>query len=216
MAEAPDRIRDDIEATRSDLARDVDALADRTVPTRVARRRWDELKGKVRGVSESVMGAPGNGGRAVKDRTRSAVGTVQEAASQAGDKAADVAGNVADTVRQAPGTIAEKAKGNPIAAGIIAFGVGLLTASLIPASEVERKAGEKIRENADDLLEPVREPLAQSGQQLKEDLTGSVTAAAEEVKETAKDAARATKDQATSSAQDAKERTTRAVDEARA
>ena len=40
MAEGPDRIREDIETTRAELARNVDALADRTVPTRVARRRW--------------------------------------------------------------------------------------------------------------------------------------------------------------------------------
>ena len=39
MVEEPDRIRNDIDDTRSDLARRVDLLADKTVPTRVAKRR---------------------------------------------------------------------------------------------------------------------------------------------------------------------------------
>ena len=55
MAEEPDRIRNEIEATRSDLARNVDLLADRTVPTRVARRRWGAVKERVRGMSDRVM-----------------------------------------------------------------------------------------------------------------------------------------------------------------
>ena len=56
MAEEPDRIRDEIEATRYDLARNVDLLADRTVPTRVARRRWSGVKERVHGMSDRVMG----------------------------------------------------------------------------------------------------------------------------------------------------------------
>jgi len=44
MAEEPDQIRDDIELTRTRLAHDVDRLADKTSPTRVAQRRWTGAK----------------------------------------------------------------------------------------------------------------------------------------------------------------------------
>ena len=40
MAEEPDRLRQDIELTRASLSRDVDQLADKTSPRRVAQRRW--------------------------------------------------------------------------------------------------------------------------------------------------------------------------------
>jgi len=211
MAEEPDRLRDEIEATRSNLARDVDLLADRTIPTRVARRRWDGVKEKVRGVSDKVMGASSDRADSAKQGVKSAAGSVQEFASQAGDKAGEVAGNVADSVRQAPQTVTRQTQGNPLAAGMIAFGVGLLAASLIPATDAEKRAGQQLRDNAGDLVEPVRQPLTEAAQSLKEDLSGSVRDAAQEVKGTARDAAQTTADQAKQSAQDAKEQARQAA-----
>jgi uncharacterized protein YjbJ (UPF0337 family) len=191
MAEEPDRIRDDIEATRASLSRDVDQLADRTVPTRVAQRRWTSMKEKVRGVSDRVMGT--------SERT---AGSVQDTARSAVDTAQDVAGNVADSVREAPQAVVRKARGNPVAVGIIAFGAGLLAASLIPATEVERRAGQQLKENASGLVEP----LAESGRQLADDLSGSVREAVGQVKDTTKQAAQTTADEAKDSARDATQR----------
>ena len=57
MAEEPDQIRDDIELTRARLAHDVDRLADKTSPARVAQRGWTGAKAKVRGMSDRVMGS---------------------------------------------------------------------------------------------------------------------------------------------------------------
>jgi hypothetical protein len=130
---------------------------------------------------------------------------VQDTASQATGKAGEVASNVADTVRQAPEAVTRQAQGNPVAAGVIAFGVGLLAASLIPATEVEKRAGQQFKENASDLIEPVREPLMESAQQLRGDLTDTVKDATQQVKDTAMDAAQTTGEEARSSAQNAKE-----------
>src|SRR6266496_3000587 len=96
---------------------------------------------------------------------------------------AAAAGNVADTVRQAPEAVTRRTQGNPVAAGVIAFGVGLLAASLLPTTDAEKRAG----------------------QQLKEDVSGTVRDAAQQVKETARDAAQNTKEEAKWSAQDAKD-----------
>jgi gas vesicle protein len=204
MVEEPDRIRDEIEDTRAGLARNVDRLADKTSPTRVAQRRWTAVK-------EKVMGTPKHAGQSVSDGARSATDTVQQAASRAGDKASAAAHDVADSVREAPGVVARQTQGSPIAAGVIAFGVGLLAASLIPATEVEKRAGQQLKDNAGDLVDQVREPLQESAQQLREDLSGTVREAADQVKETARVAAETTKDEARSSAQNAADQSKQAV-----
>jgi hypothetical protein len=218
MAEEPDRIRDEIEDTRAELARDVDRLADKTSPGRVAQRRWTAVKEKVMGTPRHAAG----GSRPMADTTRSAVGTVQDAASRAGDKvsetasragdkAGETAQDVADTVREAPRKVARQTQGNPIAAGVIAFGVGLLAASLIPTTEAEKRAGQQLRENIDELPDEVREPLRESAQQLKDDVSGTVQDAAYQVKDTAAAAARTTGQEAKESAKDAAEETRRAA-----
>lgn len=211
MAQAPDRIEADIETTRAALVRDVDALADRTLPNRVVGRRWADMKQKVHNMSEKVMGTPS----AVGDRASSAGETIGDKigdkiggmASDAGDKVGDVASTVAHGVQEAPHTLARETRGNPLAAGMIAFGVGLLAASMTPTPQAVRRAGERIRENAADVLEPMAEPA----QRLKDDLSTSVGDAADQVKQAAGDAAHTTVDETKAAVSDAKERTQQAM-----
>jgi uncharacterized protein YjbJ (UPF0337 family) len=192
MAEEPDQIRNDIEVTRERLAHDVDRLADKTSPARIAQRRWGGAKSKVRGLSDRVMGsARGNGG-AAKDKA-------SDAADSAKDKAADVAGTVRDQageiagqVRDTPAMLGRQTQGNPVAAGLIAFGAGMLVASLLPATAVEQRAGQQLRDHADDLVEPIRQPLAESAQHLREDLGSNAQESVASIRDTAKDAARTT------------------------
>jgi len=192
MAQEPDRIRADIDQTRAELARDVDRLADKTSPTKVAQRRWTAVK-------EKVMGSAEYGQQAASDTASSAVDTVKDKASQVADRASSTAQGAADAVRSAPQVVARQTEGNPIAVGIIAFGVGMLAATLIPATDAEKRAGLQLKERAGDLKERVSEPL----QEMKDDLGGTVSQAAAEVKETARDAAQTTADQAKSSTQGA-------------
>lgn len=210
MAQAPDRIRGDIEATRADLARDVDLLADRTLPNRVVRRRWTAVRGRMRLVSEKVMGTPSDrtsSGSPVAEKARSATGGMQDMAQRAGERAGEATSRAAETVQQAPTMVRQQTQGNPLAAGIIAFGAGLLTASLLPESEAEKRAGRRLQEQTGDLMERVREPLAESAQQLREDVSGSVRQAADQVKESAKDAARTTAEEGRGAARSAAEQT---------
>jgi hypothetical protein len=44
---------------------------------------------------------------------------------------------VTTTVREAPEAVARTTQGNPVAAGLIAFGAGLLAASLLPETDAE-------------------------------------------------------------------------------
>jgi uncharacterized protein YjbJ (UPF0337 family) len=199
MAEEPDRLKQDIENTRASLTRDVDLLADKTSPKRVAQRNWTSVK-------EKVMGSSGHARHAAAD-TASAV---QDKASQVGDKASSAAHDVADTVKGAPQAVAQQTQGNPLAAGIIAFGVGMLAATLIPVTDAERRAGQQVKDNAGDLTDRVKDAAGE----VREDLSGSVQQAAGQVKETAQDAAQTTRQQAQSSAQDAKKQTKQAAQNA--
>ena len=199
MVEEPDRLRQDIENTRASLTRDVDLLAEKTSPKKVAQRRWTSVK-------EKVMGSSDHARHAASDTAS----TVQDKASQVGDKASSAAHGVADSVRNAPQAVSQQAQGNPLAAGIIAFGVGMLAATLIPVTDAERRAGQQIKDNAGDLTDKVKDVAGD----MREDLTGTVQQAAAQVKETAQDAAQQTKQQAQSSAQDAKDQTKQAAQNA--
>src|SRR5215213_1859008 len=134
MAEEPDQLRRDIEYTRASLSRDVDALAEKTSPKRVAQRRWTSVKEKVMGTPRHARDSFGDKASSatstVQDKASSAASTVQDKASSAAstvqEKASSAASTAADTVREAPHTVAEQTRGNPLAAGIIAFGAGLL------------------------------------------------------------------------------------------
>jgi hypothetical protein len=190
MAEEPDQIRDDIELTRSRLAHDVDRLADKTSPSRIVQRRWSGTKARMRNMSDRVMGSAHNSGGNLKDKASDVADTVK-------DKAGDVAGQV----REMPAAMNRQTQGNPIAAGLIAFGAGMLVASLLPVTELERRAGQQVREHADDLTEPLQEPV----QHLREDLGGQAREAAASVKDTAKDAAQTTAQAAKENAQAAKD-----------
>jgi uncharacterized protein YjbJ (UPF0337 family) len=203
MAEEPDRLRQDIENTRASLTRDVDMLADKTSPTRVAQRRWSAVKERVMGTSEHAR-------HAAADRTSSAMGTVQDKAGAVQDKAGEAAHQAADSVRNAPQAVAQQTQGNPLAAGIIAFGVGMLAATVIPVTDVERRAGQQLKDNAGDLTDQVKDVAVE----MKDDLSGSVQQAVGQVRETATDAAQTTKDRAQSSAQDATDRTRQAAQNA--
>lgn len=200
MAEEPDRLRQQIESTRASLTRDVDLLAEKTSPTKVAQRRWTAVK-------EKVMGSTEHARHAASDTTSSAVSTVQDKASDLGEAASAKAHDAADAVRSAPSAVASQTQGNPIAAGVIAFGVGLLAATLIPASDAERRAGQQLKEHSGDLTEQVKGVAGD----LKDELTGTVQQAAGQVKEVAQEGVQETKDQARSSAQDAKEQTRQAA-----
>lgn len=214
MAEEPDRLRADIEGTRAALTRDVDLLAEKTNPKQVARRRWTAVKERVMGTTDEAAHGVHSAGSRIGDAASSVGGAASSAASSVGSAASSAASSVGDAassaagaVRGAPQTVKAKAQGNPIAAGIIAFGVGMLAATLLPETEAERRGAQQLRDRGGDLLEGAKDVA----REVKDDLADSARQAAGEVKETARDAARQTGDQARTSAQEAAEQTRQAA-----
>lgn len=187
MASEPERISNQIEMTRASLAANVDELADRTSPNRVIRRGWHRFTDKMHGVSDTVMGKPAEMAGSMKD-------SVREMAGQTSEKVSEVAGDAADAVRQAPHMAAEQTRGNPLAAGLIAFGAGMLAAALIPESDLERRMSRKLADS--DLVEQAREPLMESAGQVREDVTEAVKDSAGQVGQSVKEHAMQAKDEA--------------------
>ncbi len=85
----------------------------------------------------------------------------------------------------APAQVKTKTQGNPLAAGLIAFGAGLLLSSLIPASDKEREAADALKTAA----EPLTTELTDAAKDMAEGLKEPAQAAMDNVKATATDAA---------------------------
>jgi hypothetical protein len=102
------------------------------------------------------------------------------------------------TLAGAPDQAIAQARGNPLAAGLIAFGGGLLLASLLPSTQPEQQAAQTLRDRFE---EPVKQQAQQVAQDAKEALQPAAQQAAESVKQTAQEGVERTRDDATSSAQ---------------
>ncbi|MCU1512103.1 MAG: hypothetical protein JWO34_1943, partial [Arthrobacter sp.] len=164
MSENPDVIRADIEATRARLGTNVDAVADKVTPSHIVQRQSDKVKESVKdavfGVKEKVMGAADH-----------ASGNVHSAAGSAGSRLGDAGSRLGDAgsaIGDAPAQVKAKAQGNPLAAGLIAFGAGLLVSSLIPASQKEREAAEALKTAAEPLATELTDAAKNIAEGLKE------------------------------------------------
>jgi hypothetical protein len=198
----PDVIRRQIEDTRRELSYDVDALNEKVNPARVVDRRVTAAKGRLTSVKEKVMGTAQDTTYTAQHRAQQAAGTVQDAASSAAESVQSAASSAAGAVQQAPDAIVRQAQGNPLAAGMIAFGVGWLVSSLLPASakekELAQQAESAVREHKDVVLEPAKQAAQEIGDQLKP----AAQQAVESVKSTAQDAATTVADEGRSAAAD--------------
>ena len=194
----PEEIRAEIERTRASLSDNVDALTDEANPKNIAKRQVDKVKDAGTGLKDKIMGAADDSRSALQDRSRGA----------------------GDQVSGAPSAAKRKTQGNPLAAGLIAFGAGVLVSALIPASEKEtdlagdlKQRAEPLKQQATDVAKDVaqnlKEPAQQAAQSVKEtaqDSAGTVKeqgqASADEVRGTAQDAKQTVQDEGQSAAED--------------
>ncbi|MDH6227263.1 hypothetical protein [Streptomyces sp. MJP52] len=99
-------------------------------------------------------------------------------------------------VQQAPDMARRQTRGNPLAAGLVAFGLGLLTSSLLPATRTEQEKAAELMDRGGEALEPVKKAAAESAQHLREGATEISQSAAAEVRDSAAEAARTTQEAA--------------------
>lgn len=204
----PDEIRNDIEATRARLSSDVDAVAEKVSPSAVVDRQKNRIKDGFSNMKDKIMGTddtersdvafgsgdtqPGRAGelrdRVADDATANVRGLAQDVQRKAGEVGEQVQRTAEDAKRsiaEAPAAMQRGTRGNPLAAGLIAFGAGMLLAGLIPASRAEQEAADQLKAKAEPLVreageaakqfaEDARQPLAEAGEQLRQSAADGV------------------------------------------
>jgi len=161
------RVRSEIDDTREHLGQTVEAIGDRVMPGRIIERRKESVATGLRGLRERIMGT----------------------AHDAQDQLAGSAGSTVDHLRDAPESLARRTEGSPLAAGGVAFAIGLLAAAVWRPTEPERRAVEKVAEAVPELTDDVAQATREAAATVKEQARG----ATEELKSSVADAAAAVK-----------------------
>ncbi len=183
MSNDPDQIRAEIERTRGTLSRDVNQLGDAVSPGSIAHRQKTKVRRQVSSWKDRVMG------------------TAQDLQSTG----SDAMGQVSESTHDVAHTAKTQTQGNPLAAGLIAFGAGALLGSLLPASSKEQEAAETLKEKAQPMLQDAADEAKQVGQEMADHLKGPAQDSVQQVKSQAQDSAQQVKSQAQSSTQDVKD-----------
>ena len=205
MGEESDQLRREIEQTRRELGTDVDALGDKVSPRRVMERRVDRTKNAIGGVKERIMGTTSDASSSAGGAISGAASSVQDRMSGAASGVQHAASSVGDTATDTAYRARRQAQGNPLAAGLIAFGLGWLVSSLLPPSEKERQLAHQVKDQAQPAVQAVGQQAGQALSEMKDNLQQPAQEAVESVKQTAADAAGTVKDEARSAAGDVKD-----------
>lgn len=202
----PDQIRADIERTRAELGRDVDALAEKVSPTKAVSRQTDRVRSGLINVKENIMGSADDyrsGGHADEqgrmDRFADTAGEyahdaaegARHYAGEAQTRAQVMAHDASTAVQHAPAEIRRRTRGNPLAAGLVAFGAGMLLGSLAPSTRAEQRAAHEVKKSAGPLVDEAKH----AAMDLREQLEPEVRDAADSVKQTAAEGGRHLKEQ---------------------
>ncbi len=167
----PEDIRQEISRTRAELSENVNALGDSASPGNIARGQVDKVKQGAAGLKEKVFGSPDD------PYDDGLVGDARSGLGNSDGSASGMTSDAKDAVSDAPRQVESRTQGNPIAAGLIAVGVGALIGGLIPASQKESEAAQRLKEAAQPLVDDAKQVAAEARDNLQpvvEDAVGSV------------------------------------------
>ena len=171
MGQSTEELSQEIAETRQSMTANIDALQDKVSPSAIVERRKQAARGRMLGVRDKVMG------------------TAYSVRSSAGDTAGSTTGSVKDTAQSAVSGAQDRVEGSPLAAGLVAFGAGMLISALIPASEKEAVAAGHVVDAAKEHGQPIMDQAKSMAQDVAQDVKETATQAAQEVKDTATDSA---------------------------
>lgn len=198
MGQSTEELNSQIEDTRARMAGDLDALQDRVSPSAIVERRKAAARSRVSGMRDKIMGTATDVRDTVKDKASSAGGSVSGSMPSTSDLSAP---DVRSAASSAVGSAHSQVQGSPLAAGLVAFGAGLVISSLIPASKVEADLAHQTIETAKEKGQPLLDEARDAGQSLAQDVKEQATQAAQEVKDSATESAQRVKEEGQSSAE---------------
>jgi hypothetical protein len=196
MTSDPSVIRAQIEQTRASLSDNVDELADQANPAHIAQRQVDKARQAGGRLLDRILGSAEDARDAVVDTAHDFASGVRDA----GDGVSDL-----------PQRAVRQTQGNPLAAGLVAFGVGLLLAAAFPASRKESELAQAVKEKAQPLTDQVTAAAKEVAGNLAEPAGQAVTA----LKESAADAVAAVQEEGAAAAGDVRDVVQDAADEVR-
>jgi hypothetical protein len=147
-----------IEERRQRIGHTVDEIENRVIPSRVAARTTDRVSDRIGDWRDRIMGS--NDG--------------ENTFAEAGQR-----------MSETPQMIRRKAQGNPMAAGLIAFGGGLLVGSMLPETKAEHRAVERM----EPVIREAEPELREAGRQVVEDVKDVAKETAQELRDSAADSA---------------------------
>jgi len=190
MGTSTDALRRDLEHERNELTNDLQVIGDRVSPGRMVERRKAATRQRFTQMREQVMGTADH---------------MRNSATNAGDSTSGAISNAASSVKDAMQAAPERAEhaveGNPLGAGLAAFGVGLVLATLLPESQTEQRLAARVEPKLDEAASA----LGSAAQQVVGQVKPAAADAVQQLKDEAKDAASQVKDQARSAAPDTAE-----------
>jgi gas vesicle protein len=199
MGKTAEELRWEIDQRRSDLTRDFDAIGDRVSPGRVVERKTAAVRSRFRNVKESVMGSADQvGGQAhervidLRGQAGDTAGAVRASATEAVQTAQEGIHTAGERVAEVPDLVRQETQGNPLVAGLVAFGVGLLAASVLPETRKERHLARKVQPQ----LEDAARAAADTGRGLADDLKPVVQDSASHLQDSARESAQHVTEQA--------------------
>ena len=193
----PEDIRQEIERTRAELSENVNALGDSASPGNIARGQVDKVKEGAAGLKERVFGSPDD------PYDEGMAGDARSRLGETGDNASGMVSDARDAVSDAPGQVKSRTRGNPIAAGLIAMGIGALIGGLIPASQKETEAAHQLKEAAEPLVDQAKQVMDEAKDNLQpvvQDAVGSMKDVVQDAGENVKQDASQAKDEVTDKA----------------
>jgi hypothetical protein len=213
MTNEPGDIRRQIEETQRELSVDMNRLSEKVSPRRAVERRVERARGAATHLKDRIMGTAQSATETVGDKmssvggkmdsaASSATGSVSSTASSVGESVSSAASTAQAAVSSAPEKVRRQTQGNPLMAGLVAFGTGWLVASLLPATQRERQVAAQGKHLAQEHAQEVTGPLGQAASQVKDDLRESAQEAIESVRSTARDAGSHVQEQARSTGGD--------------
>ena len=190
MGKTAEDLKYELEQQRESLGRDLVAIGDRVSPGRMVERRKHAVRQSVGRARDAVMGA--------KDSTAGRTGDAPLGRGQQRGRWRHR--RSARPVAETPHAIGVQTQGNPLAAGLIAFGVGALAGSLLPTTRREEQAVARVQP----ALESAAEELGQGAQAVAESAKEHATEAVQHLQVQAQDAAASVKADAVEAAESVK------------
>jgi hypothetical protein len=179
------QLRREIDLRRERIGDTLEVIGDRVSPGRMAQRRKAAVTGAFRRAKETVMGAAEDAQGRMGDTIGGMTQHAGDGVGSMGERMSGAAHSAAGTVQHAPEAITQRAQGNPLAAGVIAFGAGMLLATVLPKTRAEQQAAQQLQPQIQGAVDAARE----TGQQLAQTAKDDVQQAAVDLRETTRESA---------------------------